>query len=102
MVTRLRPPEVSMAFKDQSYTLRDIINIDLGLEARRDVTIRGGRIDLVLEQRHQPFYKVPTIKEGRHIFKAVMKHALMSDNPSPRRGAIVVPSCFFVDQRDRD
>ena len=47
MVTRLRPLEVSMAFKDQSYTLGDIMNIDLGLEARRDVTIRGGRIDLV-------------------------------------------------------
>ena len=94
MVTRLRPLEVSMVFKDQSYTLSDIINIDLGLEARRDVTIRGGRIDLVLEQRHQRFYKVPTIKEGRHIFKAVMMHALMSDNPSPRRGGLLFLRTF--------
>jgi hypothetical protein len=33
-------------------------------------------------------------KEGRHIFKAVVMHALMNDNPSPRRGGLLFLRAF--------
>ena len=95
MVSRFRPLDLNLIFEDRAYELGETINITVDLAPRTNVAVREGRIDLVCEERYQQTYKVPTIKERRHIFKPFLMRALKSDNPGPRRGTIQVPSYFF-------
>ena len=64
-VTRLRPLEVTMVFKDRSYKLGETIDIDLELKARRDVEVREGRVDLLCQERYKQTLTVTVTKSAR-------------------------------------
>mgnify|MGYP001060590825 CR=1 FL=1 len=53
MITRLRPLEVTMVFDRRSYALGESIDIDIELEARRDVLIKTGRVDLMCQDDYK-------------------------------------------------
>ena len=62
MLTRLRPLEVTMVFKDRSYKLGETIDIHLELKARRDVVITEGRVDLICQEKYKQNLTVTVTK----------------------------------------
>ena len=62
MLTRLRPLEVTMVFKDRSYKLGETIDIHLELKAKRDVVIREGRVDLMCQEKYKQNLNVTVTK----------------------------------------
>ena len=98
MLGRLRPLDLKLVFEDRPYELGETVNINVELKPHTNVMVRGGRIDLVCEERYQQFYKGPMVKERRHIFKTGMMRGLMSDNPGLRSGTISVPSYFYTEE----
>ena len=64
MLTRLRPLEVTMVFKDRSYKLGETIDIHLELKATRDVVIREGRVDLMCQEKYKQALTVTESKAG--------------------------------------
>ena len=53
MLTRLRPLEVTMVFKDRGYKLGETIDVHLEIKARRDVVVREGRVDLICQEKYK-------------------------------------------------
>ena len=49
MVFRLRPLDVILNFENRSYKLGETISCNVELDARVDVDVREGRIDLVCQ-----------------------------------------------------
>ena len=43
--------DVGLVFEDRSYTLGNTIDVKVEVDAKRDVTVRQGRVDLVYEVR---------------------------------------------------
>ena len=59
MVTsRLRPLDLKLFFEDRPYKLGETIDITTELDARSDVEVREGRVDLVCEARWTEIYTV--------------------------------------------
>ena len=59
MVTsRLRPLDVKLIFEDRPYKLGETIDLTAELDARSDVEVREGRVDLVCEERWKEIYTV--------------------------------------------
>ena len=59
MVTsRLRPLDLKLFFEDRPYKLGETIDITTELDARGDVEVREGRVDLVCEERWTEVYTV--------------------------------------------
>ncbi len=52
MVYRLRPLALKFDFEDRSYKLGETIHLTLELTPNADVQVRGGRVDLVCEERY--------------------------------------------------
>ncbi len=52
MVYKLKPLELGLEFEDRDYELGDTINIQVSLTPNGDVNLRGGRVDLVCEERY--------------------------------------------------
>ena len=65
MVTRMRPLEVTMVFRDRNYKRGETVDIDLNVSARRDVVIREGRLDLMCQESYERTYRVPVRKAVR-------------------------------------
>ena len=53
MVYKLKPLELSLDFADQSYELGDTIDVQVTLTPNGDQEVRGGRVDLVCEERYK-------------------------------------------------
>ena len=65
MVTsRLRPLDLKLFFEDRPYKLGETIDITTELDARGDVEVREGRVDLVCEARWTEIYTV-MVSAGR-------------------------------------
>ena len=58
MVFRLRPLDVILNFEDRSYKLGETISCNVELDARADVDVREGRIDLVCQVHWAETYTV--------------------------------------------
>ena len=52
MVYKLRPLDVKLDFEDRDYDLGDTIRIQVTLTPNGEVDARGGRVDLVCEERY--------------------------------------------------
>ena len=52
MVYKLKPLELGLDFKDRVYELGDTIDVQVALTPNGDVDARGGRVDLVCEERY--------------------------------------------------
>ena len=66
--------EVELFFEDRTYALGDTIDVRVALTAKRDVTVRHGRVDLVYEARwvapetvHRPMGRLSRPGPGGHI-----------------------------------
>ena len=69
--------DVDLFFEARSYTLGNTIEIKVELKAKRAVTVRHGRVDLVCEVRwvapdtvHQPMGRVSRPAPGGHIMNS--------------------------------
>ena len=59
MVTsRLSPLDVKLFFEDRPYKLGETIDLTTELDARGDVDVREGRVDLLCEERWTEIYTV--------------------------------------------
>ena len=58
MVSRLRPLDVNLVFKDRTYKMGETINLTVELTPRGDVEVREGRVDLICEERWFETYTV--------------------------------------------
>lgn len=59
MVTsRIRPLDVKLIFEDRPYSLGETIELTTELDARGDVEVREGRVDLVCEERWREIYTI--------------------------------------------
>ena len=83
MVSRFRPLDVKFVFEDRPYKLGETIEIEVELNARCDVEVREGRIDLMCEEHYKQTFSVAvtrstggglrgggppiTIKENRQV-----------------------------------
>ena len=52
MVYKLKPLELSFDFEDRVYDLGDTVDLQVTLTPNSDVDVRGGRVDLVCDQRY--------------------------------------------------
>ena len=52
MVYKLKPLELGLDFKDRVYEFGDTIDVQVALTPNGDVDARGGRVDLVCEERY--------------------------------------------------
>ncbi len=67
MVTsRLRPLDVKLFFEDRPYKLGETIDLTTELDARGDVEVREGRVDLVCEARWTEIYTI-MVSGGRSV-----------------------------------
>lgn len=57
-LSRLRPMELTLQFQDQRYALGDSIQLQIDLKARRNVTVRELRVDLLCEETYVESYTV--------------------------------------------
>ena len=73
MLTRLRPLEVTMVFKDRSYKLGETIDIHMELKARRDVVIREGRVDLMCQEYYRQTLAVTASAPAGHVSAVAFK-----------------------------
>ena len=100
MLTRLRPLEVTMVFKDRSYKLGETIDIHLEVRARRDVVIREGRVDLMCRERYRQALTVSESRAGPSTnagpFKETRAVTHSRNESSPHGGAV-----FLSDTRLR-
>ena len=92
MVTRLRPLEITMVFKDRSYKLGETIDIHLEVRARRDVVIREGRVDLMCRERYRQALTVTESRAGPSTnagtFKETRAVVHSRDESSPHSVAV--------------
>jgi hypothetical protein len=51
MVSRLRPLDVAISFRERAYRPGEPIDVTVELTPRRDCDVREGRIDLMVEER---------------------------------------------------
>ena len=52
MVYKLKPLELSFEFEDRVYELGDTIDVQVTLTPNSNVDVRGGRVDLVCDERY--------------------------------------------------
>ena len=69
--------EVELFFEDRPYTLGNAIDVKVAVNAKRDVTVRHGRVDLVYEVRwvapdtvHHPMGRLSRPGPGGHIMSS--------------------------------
>ena len=69
--------DVELFFEDRTYTLGDTIHVRVALNAKRDVTVRHGRVDLVYEVRwvapetvHRPMGRLSRPGPGGQIMNS--------------------------------
>ena len=69
MVSRVFPLSVQVEFEERQYELGQTIHLRLELNARSDVEVREGRIDLVCEERYLEHYTVmvPAARPSRNM-----------------------------------
>ena len=69
MISRVFPLKVQLEFEDRQYELGETINLLVELNARSDVDVREGRIDLVCEERYLENYTVmvPAARPSRNM-----------------------------------
>lgn len=58
MISRLVPLDVQIRFEDRLYELGETMDLLVDLDAKSDVEVREGRIDLVCEERYREVYTV--------------------------------------------
>ncbi len=69
--------EVELSFEDRTFTLGNTIDVRVALNAKRDVIVRQGRVDLVYEVRwvapdtvHQPMVRLSRPGPGGHMMSS--------------------------------
>ena len=68
MVSRLRPLDLEISFRERTYRLGEPIDLTVELSPRRDCDVREGRIDLMVEEQwteHSTVsYEKPVVQTG--------------------------------------
>ena len=68
MVSRLRPLDLEILFRERTYRLGEPIDLTVELSPRRDCDVREGRIDLMVEEqwtdRSIVSYEKPVVQTG--------------------------------------
>ncbi len=69
MISRLRPVDVQIDFEDRPYELGETVKLMVELDAKSDVDVREGRIDLVCEEYYLENYTVmvPAARPSRNM-----------------------------------
>ncbi|MCH8207215.1 MAG: hypothetical protein IH956_09470 [Chloroflexi bacterium] len=68
MISRLRPLDVAISFRERTYRLGEPIDLTVDLTPHRDCDVREGRIDLMVEEqwteRSTVSYEKPIVQTG--------------------------------------
>ena len=51
MISRLRPMDVAISFRERAYRMGESIDLTIELTPHRDCQVREGRVDLMVEER---------------------------------------------------
>lgn len=67
MVGRFRPLDVKLDFQDRVYKLGETITLGVELNARGDVSLREGRVDLMCEERWSENSTIMVPEKRRYV-----------------------------------